>query len=367
MWWDFNPGGGAGVAHLRAEPASWCVAADPGARKIEEMSLTRPGTVPVGTPAPTVVPELPDFPAPRRSDERLVYDAVTYARPLGFRPLLMDVHLPTSNDGPVPCVVWIHGGAWWEGDRRFPPGNWPHEDGWFRLFVEAGMAVATIDYRLSGEAHYPAQLGDAQAAIRFLRHQAGALGINPDRIGVCGESAGGHLAALVALTGDSPVAPTDRSVVGPSSAVAAAVPMYAVTDLLAFGPGGPDSTGEDESWEGPYPADLLLGHPAREGADVARAASPLGHVHAAAPPMLLLHGAADTVVPPGHSERLAIALQHVGAPVRLELVPGAGHCFAGVDPLPMLQFAVAFLTKHLRDDANGQKTVLADPTGESAP
>ncbi|MEE6272756.1 alpha/beta hydrolase [Georgenia sp. MJ206] len=259
----------------------------------------------------------------------------------------MDVHLPADAGRPAPCVVWIHGGAWWEGDRRFPPGNWPHDDHWFRLLVASGLAVATIDYRLSGEARYPAQLADAQAAIRFLRHHAGALGIDPDRIGAAGESAGGHLAALVALTGDTPVAPTDRSVVGPSSAVAAAVPMYAVTDLLAFGTDASDGT-EEESWEGPSPEDLLLGRPVAEMADVARAASPVGHVHPAAPPMLLLHGAADTLVPPAHSERLAAALQHVGAPVHLELVPGGEHCFAGADPVPALRSAVAFLAEHLR-------------------
>ncbi|MBD8062172.1 alpha/beta hydrolase [Oceanitalea stevensii] len=258
----------------------------------------------------------------------------------------MDVHLPSERGGPVPCVVWIHGGAWREGDRRFPPGNWGQDDHWFRLLVASGMAVATIDYRLSGESRYPAQLADAQAAIRFLRHHAGPLGIDPDRIGVSGESAGGHLAALVALTGGSPVAPTDRSVVGPSSEVAAAAPMYPVTDLLAFGPDGPDGTGE-EPWAGPYPEDLLLGLRAADVVDVARAASPVSHVHRAAPPMLLLHGMEDTLVPRGHSERLAAALARVGAPVRLELVSGGEHCFAGVDPSPALQSAVAFLVEHL--------------------
>jgi acetyl esterase/lipase len=208
------------------------------------------------------------------------------------------------------------------------------------------MAVATIDYRLSGESHHPAQLADAQAAIRFLRASAGRLGIDAHRIGVSGESAGGHLAALVALTGHSPVAATDRSVVGPSSAVAAAVPMYPVTDLLAFGPDGPDGT-TDEPWAGPYPEDLLLGRRVTEVADVARAASPIHHVHADAPPMLLLHGAEDSVVPPGHSERLAAALERVGAPVRLELVPEGDHCFVGADPWPALQSAAAFLAEHL--------------------
>lgn len=294
----------------------------------------------------TIVPDLPDLPPARMADGRVVFDAVTYARPTGFRPLLMDVHLPAGRDGPAPCVVWIHGGAWLEGDRRYPPGNWGQDDSWFRLLTGSGLAVATIDYRLSGEAHHPAQLADAQAAIRFLRHRADVLGIDPNRIGVCGESAGGHLAALVALTGDHPLTPTDRSVVGPSSAVAAAVPMYPVTDLLAFGPDGPDGAG-DEVWAGPSPEDLLLGQRAHDVPDAATAASPISHVHGGAPPMLLLHGAEDTLVRPGHSERLAAALTRVGAPVRLELVPGGEHCFVGADPLPPLSSAVAFLAEHL--------------------
>jgi acetyl esterase/lipase len=292
----------------------------------------------------TVVPELPQIPDPRRTDDRLVHDGVTYARPLGYRPLLMDVHLPAdAGSEAIPCVVWIHGGAWWEGDRRYPPGSWPGDDHWFRMFTDAGMAVATIDYRLSGEALYPAQLADAQAAIRYLRHHAAAFGIDSQRIGVSGESAGGHLAAMVALTGEEPVPATNRSVVGPSSAVQAAVPMYPVTDLSAF-----DEDDDADRWDGPSPEDALLGHRVGDALEVAAAASPVRQARADAPPMLLLHGDADTVVPLAHSERLAAALQRVGASVRLDVVAGGEHCFDGADPLPALRSAVAFLAEHLR-------------------
>jgi acetyl esterase/lipase len=291
----------------------------------------------------TVVPELPEIPVPRRTDDRLVHDGVTFARPLGYRPLLMDVHLPATRAGtPIPCVVWIHGGAWWEGDRRHTPGSWPKDDHWFRLLTGAGMAVATIDYRLSGEALYPAQLADAQAAIRYLRHHAAAFGIDPDRMGVSGESAGGHLAAMVALTGNAPVPATNRSVVGPSSAVRAAVPMYPVTDLSAF------DDDDASRWEGPSPEDSLLGHRVLDAREAAAAASPVRHARRDSPPMLLLHGDVDRVVPPAHSERLAAALQAAGASVRLELVAGGDHCFDGADPLPALRAAVAFLADHLR-------------------
>src|SRR5690554_1446330 len=92
-------------------------------RKMQEMTRMPSGaSTPPVVPVSTIVPELPPLPSPRATDDRLVLDSVTYACPLGFRPLLMDVHLPSERGGPVPCVVWIHGGAWREGDRRFPPG-----------------------------------------------------------------------------------------------------------------------------------------------------------------------------------------------------------------------------------------------------
>src|SRR5688500_5006066 len=114
------------------------------------MEPTRSGAPARLAPAPASVPELPGLPRPRAADGRMALDAVPCPRPSGFRPLLMDVHLPREGGAPVPCVVWIHGGAWREGDRRFPPGSWGHDDQWFRLLVSSGLAVATIDYRLSG-------------------------------------------------------------------------------------------------------------------------------------------------------------------------------------------------------------------------
>lgn len=288
------------------------------------------------------VPELPPVPEPSRVGDAVVFSGVTYARPLGFRPLLMDVHVPARAPGPVPCVVWVHGGAWWEGDRRYPPGNWPGEDGWFRSFVADKMAVATVDYRLSGEAPYPAQLADVQAAIRFLRHHAERFALDADRMGVSGESAGGHLAAMVALTGDAPVEPTHRSITGPSSAVQAAVPLYPVTGVLPSDFPPADAV----AGQGPSPEEWLLGDRAGDSAATA-AASPVNHAHRGAPPMLLIHGDADSLVPVEHSVLLARALEEAGVDVRLEVVPGAEHCFEGVDPGPPLRAAVAFLAERL--------------------
>lgn len=247
---------------------------------------------------------------------------VTYAERLGFRPLLMDVYGPLHPTGPVPCVMWVHGGAWWEGDRRFLPDVWEHGS-LFRDLVGAGLAVATVDYRLSGEARWPAQLDDVRDALGFLREHAAELGLGP--IGVAGESAGGHLAAMLALTDE----------------VQAAALLYPVTDLLDW-----DDVHEASAEETPE-ARLLGTSPDADPEGWAKA-SPLSHVHPAAPPTLIITGDADAVVPARQSVRLHGALVAAGAPdVELELVAGADHCFGGVDPTGPLRRVVEFLAARL--------------------
>jgi acetyl esterase/lipase len=250
---------------------------------------------------------------------------VTYAERLGFRPLLMDVYVPLHHTGPVPCVMWVHGGAWWEGDRRFLPDVW-EPGGLFRELVVAGLAVATVDYRLSGEACWPAQLDDVRDALGFLREHAAELGLGP--IGVAGESAGGHLAAMLALTDD----------------VDAAALLYAVTDLLDWDE--VHATTPDEALD--TPEGRLLGTSPDADPEGWANASPLSHVHAAVPPTLIITGDADAVVPARQSMRLHEALVAAGAPdVELELVAGADHCFGGVDPTGPLRRVVEFLAARL--------------------
>lgn len=256
---------------------------------------------------------------------------VTYAARQGYRPLLMDVYVPVRRTPPVPCVLWIHGGAWWEGDRRETPSTWP-PGLFFRLLVDAGLAVATIDYRLSGEARWPAQGDDVAEALRFLRAHADVLRIDPDRVGVAGESAGGHLAAMAALTGTGP------------TAVQAAAVLYGVTDLRDFD-GVEQSTTEEVQQT---PEALLMGALPDDAPEAWDAASPLTHAHAGAPPMLLISGDADAVVPARQTVRMHEALVAAGAPdAVLDLVPGADHCFGAVDPEPPLRRIVEFLADRL--------------------
>jgi acetyl esterase/lipase len=270
---------------------------------------------------------------------------VSFAELRGYRPLLLDIHVPTEAPGPVPCVVWVHGGGWEQGDRRFPPDDWPL-DLLFGALLGAGLAVATVDYRLSAEAHHPAQVHDVKAAVRFVRSRAGVLGVDPDRIGVAGESAGGHLAAMVALTpgvadleGDVGRALTDPAT---SSAVAAAAVLYGVTDFAAMADDVPPEHLLDA------PEVRLLGATPEQSPAVAAAASPVTHATPDAPPILLISGDADTVVPLDQSLRLRDALVAAGArDVVLEVVPGADHCFDGVDPAGPVDTVVRFLADRL--------------------
>lgn len=268
-------------------------------------------------------PYLAPPPAHRRPDGSRHFVGVTYAAPIGYRPLQLDVWVPNTPAPPV--VVWVHGGGFQFGDRRhMPPGL--RLDQAFQELVDAGLAVATIDYRLAREAPFPAQLHDAKAAIRYVRAHAGVLGVDSEAVGIWGESAGGHLAALVGLTAGRPDLEGSLGVVGPSSAVDVVADWYGVSDIPSLPPPTPPPgvTLPPELREPPI--DVLLA-----GVDDAtrRDASPTTHVHAAAPPFLLVHGTADPVVPYTQSEVLAAALTAVGAPVELIPIAGASHVFGG--------------------------------------
>ncbi|MFI6321466.1 alpha/beta hydrolase fold domain-containing protein [Nonomuraea sp. NPDC050556] len=263
------------------------------------------------------------------------YQGLTYALRPGYRPRLLDLTVPEA-DGPVPLVVWIHGGAWLEGDRRYTPPTIPAEL-LFGSLLEAGLAVATIDYRHSQEARFPAQHHDVVAAIRYLRTFAGELGLDAARFGVMGESAGGHLAALAALAG--PELAGVEGVGEGDHSVQAVVDWYGVADMitvqehpLEMPPGWPD----------PYES-LFRGDD-----ELAGQASPINHITADAPPFLLVHGTVDQVVPYSQSVAFDKALREQGVDVTLSTIEDANHIFLGVaDVQPIVAESVAFLARHL--------------------
>ncbi|MET9962883.1 alpha/beta hydrolase [Streptomyces sp. NPDC006326] len=282
------------------------------------------------------------------------FDGLTYATTPGYRPRLLDVRLP-AGEGPFPAVVWIHGGGWLDGDRRYPPPTVPaallHD-----TVSAAGLALVSIDYRHSLEAPFPAQLHDVKAAIRYVRTFAGPLGIDPDRIGVWGESAGGHLAALAGVVGpataDAAALEGAHGVGTGDTAVRAVVDWYGVSDLtaLAAHPLPPMPSG----LEFPDPYEALLGAPVADRPDLARAASPVTYAVEGSdpPPFLLVHGTRDGLVPYSQSETLAEALTCAGGEVTLRPVDGADHIFLGAPDVPaIVAESVAFLADRLSAQA----------------
>ncbi|MBT2551291.1 alpha/beta hydrolase [Arthrobacter sp. ISL-65] len=266
--------------------------------------------------------------------EGRVLKGVEFARTDGpaARPLLLDLYLPEPDENGAgirpgtgetlrPAIVHFHGGGWRVGTRS---SLGPVADGFglspFEVLTEAGFVVASADYRLSAEAHYPAQLHDAQAAVRWLRNNAAGYGVDPNRIYAWGDSAGGHLASLVGLIGgDSPVA-----------AVAA---WYPPTDLFRMGeqalPNAVARATDPASRE-----EQLIGAVLAEEPQKAAAASPVTYVRPGAPPFLLVHGTADRFVPAAQSETLAAELEKAGADVELLLLDGADHMWSLPDGSP---------------------------------
>jgi len=242
---------------------------------------------------------------------------------------VLDLLLPPHAGRRIPLVIYIHGGAFLEGDKA--------ESGPVaQALLRSGYAVASINYRMTGEARYPAAVQDAKAAVRRLRADARTYGLRPDRFAVWGESAGGYLAAMVGATGSQRTV-FDAPQLGhatTSSAVQAVVDEYGPTDFLTMDADSVDPGGCPGDWwmrhDEPDSADSRwLGGALPSIPAVARAASPLTYVARAArgtlPAFAIDHGDEDCTVPYAQSLALVRALRARKAPVSFTLVPGAGH------------------------------------------
>lgn len=264
----------------------------------------------------------------------IAHKDIEYAR-VGDRALLLNYYVPRNAQTPFPIVIQIHGGGWQSGSRNTPP------KGGLAL-VKRGYAVASIDYRLTDEAPFPAQIHDCKAAVRFIRANAASAGIDPNRIGVWGNSAGGHLAALLGTTGDLPELEGNVGIVGVSSRVQAVFDVCGPANLLTLKPkaGTPNTNAVRD----------LLGGPATEKIELARSASPVSYASADDAPFLIYHGEADDVVPIAQSRELATALQNAGAIVYFVPIPNAGHDLREVIPQSqqLSQNALAFFDRYLR-------------------
>lgn len=267
---------------------------------------------------------------------------ILYAETDGHR-LVLDLYLPPSPRPPL--LIWVHGGAWREGSKAQVP---------VTRLLDLGWGIASIAYRLSTVAPFPAQLHDLHAAIRFLRGESASLGFEAERLAIAGESAGGHLALLAALTARHPhFCGNLGHHPGESSTVQAAVSFYGPTHLTTI-----LSQSTPHGLNVRIPAlQLLLGAQPEDAPDLAHQASPVTHVDEKAPPVLLIHGDQDPQVPVNQSLELMGVYQARGHRDRcqLEWVHGAAHGGEAFYEEARMRQVDAFLRRHLFPDTSSSK------------
>jgi len=260
------------------------------------------------------------------------------------RNLVLDLYRPEKYDTLLPVVAWIFGGAFRIDTRlnQAPRATW---------LTQHGYAVAVIDYRLSQEAVFPAQVHDCKAAIRWLRANAATYNLDKERIGAMGPSSGGYLSTMLGVTSEVGFLEGELGNGEEPTQVQAVVDLFGPSDFLKMD----EARLPDGQWH--YPADSpesqLLGAPIGEIPERVREANPITYVNASAPPFLILHGTEDLLVPVNQSELLHEALKKAGVDVTFYKLVGAGHggsqfvAESGLAPL-VGAVVLAFFNQHLK-------------------
>lgn len=259
----------------------------------------------------------------------------------------LDLYLPADRAPGTrsPAVVMIHGGGWVGGDkaaaREFNVGT---------MLAQAGYVCASVNYQLDPDGRWPTNLLDCKNGVRFLRAHADKYGVDPQRIGVMGGSAGGHLALMVAYTSGIDALEPASPYPAQSSDVRCVINLYGITNLLTRrrtdADGNPVGKPRDRS--------ALIKPSSDEDPDLWKRVSPVTHVSPASPPTLILHGTADTTVDRNQAHELAAKLKQHGVPHELILLEGVGHSFDLTTwkrkPLPrdLRPVVLEFLDRHLK-------------------
>src|SRR6266700_1422106 len=261
----------------------------------------------------------------------------------------LDLYLP-GTQGPFPLVIYVHGGAFKFGDKGDNEAT-----GAFPFLLASGYALASINYRLSGEARFPAQIQDVKTAVRWLRANSGSCHIDPARIGAWGASAGGHLVSLLGTSGGAAeLEGTELGQAEQSSRVQTVVSWYAPIDFLHM-----DAQFLEDEHCGPAaathnqpdsPEAELLGAPIQTIPELVRTPNPITYVHRAVPPFLIEHGTADGEIHARQAQQLYDALVPlIGAKnVELVYIPGARHADPIFPSSSNMQRVVQFFDRHLR-------------------
>lgn len=265
---------------------------------------------------------------------------IEYAR-VGEVSLKLDLHRPAMPKSPL--IVYVHGGAWRAGSKSDVP---------IAALLEEGFAIASVDYRLSTQAVFPAQIHDIKAAIRFLRASAQRFQIDATSIAIIGSSAGGHLAALVGVTnGHEALEGRVGEHLEQSSAVQKIVSLYGAANIQSI-----LSQSTEFGLKMRVPAlQLLLGGQPAEKPELAQLASPVAHLDESDPPLLLIHGDADPQMPPEQSREFAKAYEGKGLPVKLILLPGSRHGGDEFYDSERTKMMAAFLSESLNGQSKAAK------------
>jgi acetyl esterase/lipase len=297
------------------------------------------------------------------------------AEPPGSNGHKLDLYLPAGAARPVPVVVWTGGSAWMADTGKRTAGRLAGE------LLPAGYAVAGVSIRSSSQVRFPGQLHDIKAAIRWLRTNAARYNIDPAHIGIMGDSSGGWTTAMAATTGDAPAMEGNVGVGGVSSAVQAAVAFYPPTDFLSMDFWALEKCAPKNCHDGEAsPESRLVGCAIQTCPERVRAADPAAYVTEADPPIMILHGNSDPLVPHNQGERLYMALNKACREAIFISLPKAGHgSWAGfltddgiregatirsttasgctvANPTPLIpswNTVTSFLHKHLRPGSTG--------------
>jgi acetyl esterase/lipase len=299
----------------------------------------------------------PFDPPSRGVDGDLRWDALVYAVEPGYRPLMLDLRVPAQRPaGGAPVVVWVHGGGWVHGSRRRRAPHL-HKNRVVERIVAAGFAVALVDYRLAAEAPFPAAVLDVQAAVRWLRAQAGLFGLDGSRMALWGESAGAHLSLLAGLCRRLEAEPPVGEATGESVEVQAVVDWYGPADLLAMS-SPVDAESEELAEEDPFA--ILL----RDTTWTRGELSPVRYVRPDGPAVFVAHGKDDQLVPVEQSRLLHEALVEARADV--EYLETAGdHVFVGAPVVPeVTDRSIAFLRRVLAERRLGDPRPLDPHTAD---
>jgi acetyl esterase/lipase len=256
-------------------------------------------------------------------------------RRIDGKALTLDLYFPKKFSSPLPVIVWIHGGGWHAGKKERCPAV---------MLVPDGYAVASIDYRLTSEAPFPAQIEDCKAAVRWLRANADKYNLDPNAIGAWGHSAGGHLAALLGTSGGVPELEGSGDSIQYSSRVQAVCDVSGPADLPRLYEDSSAGSAQTSS-KAAKAVQGLLGGPMEKNETKAISASPIHYASKDDPPFLIIHGDQDSTVPVSQSQLFAAALKAAGVETTLEIAAGRGHGTGGPRFEPIIR---AFFDRHLK-------------------